>query len=155
MLIEWLPRISNSDVKADVVRALSVKWAKPAAIPVLLKEFERAEDDILRWAIANALEVVADDSAFDQIARWAADPRYGDARPMLVLALGHSHDPAAFDLLVGFLSDGAVAGHAVIALGNLRDRRALSAIEPFLKAEKSWIRTEARRATKKLNTAKK
>src|SRR5258706_10145108 len=49
MLIEWLPRISNSDVKADVVRALSVKWAKPAAIPVLLKEFERAQGDILRW----------------------------------------------------------------------------------------------------------
>src|SRR5437879_9415738 len=29
-LIEWLPRISNPDLKADVARALSVKWAKPA-----------------------------------------------------------------------------------------------------------------------------
>jgi len=150
-LIEWLPRISNPDLKADVARALSVKWAKPAAIPVLLQEFERAEDDLLRWAIANALDVVADDSAFDQIARWAADPQYGDARQMLVLALGHSNDPAAFDLLVSLLSDPAVAGHAVVALGNLRDPRALSAIEPFLTSDKSWIRAEARRATKKLS----
>src|SRR5438477_5442439 len=102
-LIEWLPRISNPAVKADVAHALSVKWAKPAAIPVLLHEFERADDDILRWAIANALEVVADDSAFDQIARWAVDPQYGDARQMLVLALGHMKNPAAFGILIGLL----------------------------------------------------
>jgi hypothetical protein len=55
-LIEWLPRISNPDVKADVARTLSVKWAKPAAIPVLLDEFERSENDVVRWAIASALE---------------------------------------------------------------------------------------------------
>jgi hypothetical protein len=32
-LIEWLPRISNPDVKADLARALSVKWAKPGGYP--------------------------------------------------------------------------------------------------------------------------
>jgi HEAT repeat protein len=72
---------------------------------------------------------------------------------MLVLALGHVSNPAAFDLLVGLLSDEAVAGHAVVALGSLRDPRALSAIEPFLTAEKNWIRAEARRAIKKLSRA--
>jgi HEAT repeat protein len=153
-LIEWLPRISNPDVKAEVASALSVKWAKPAAIPVLLDEFELSESELVRWAIANALEVVADDSAFTRIARWVADPLYGTARQMLVLVLGHMSDPAAYDILVGLLKDEALAGHAVVALGNLRDPRALPAIEPFLTAEKSWIRAEARRATKKLNTAK-
>ncbi len=152
-LIEWLPRVSNPDVKADVVRALSVKWAKPAAIPVLLREFERAEDDQLRWAIANALEVVADDSAFDEIAAWAADRRYTDARQMLVLALGHMRNPAAFDVLLGLLNDETVAGHAVMGLGNLRDARARSALEPFLNSDRKWVRGEARKALKKLRPA--
>ena len=152
-LIEWLPRISNPDVKADIARALSVKWAKPTATPVLLQEFERAEDDILRWAIANALEVVADDSAFIPIAAWASDSRYGDSRQMLVLALGHMSSPAVFDVLVQLLSDETVAGHAVIALGNLHDPRARPAIEPFLKHPKKWIRDEARKAIKKVGSA--
>ena len=152
-LLEWLPRISNPDVKTDVAMALSVKWAKPAAIPVLVKEFERAEDDLLRWAIANALEVVADDSAFSAIAAWATDSRYGDARQMLVLALGHMTDPAAFDVLVRLLNDETVAGHAVIAMGNLRDPRAKSAVEPFLTDQKKWIRDAARKAIKKIDAA--
>jgi HEAT repeat protein len=152
-LIQWLPRISNPAVKADVARALSVKWAKPGATRVLLEEFGRAEDDLLRWAIANALEVVADDSAFTAISSWAIDPQYGSARQMLVLALGHMSNPAAFDVLVRLLGDETVAGHAVISLGNLRDQRARTALEPFLRHPKKWIRDEARKAVKKLGAA--
>lgn len=62
ILLEWLPQISNQDVKEDVVRALSVKWAKPQAAPLLVDEFLRVEDSTgagIRWAIGNALSVSA------------------------------------------------------------------------------------------------
>lgn len=63
ILLEWLPRIENRDVKESVVRALTVKWAKPAAAPLLIEEFRRADDSSelgLRWVIGNALAEVAD-----------------------------------------------------------------------------------------------
>lgn len=41
VLIEWLPVVTNDDVKSDIVRALSVEWAKGTAAPKLLvTEFE-------------------------------------------------------------------------------------------------------------------
>lgn len=57
-------------------------------------------------------------------------------------------------LVVKFLielpNDEEVAGHAVIALGQIRDPRAAQAFEPFLAHEKAWIRKEAKKALKRI-----
>ncbi len=151
-LIQWMPRITNPDVKSDIARALSVEWAKPRALPVLMSEFKMADDDNLRWAIANALEVVADESVFPQIAEWARDARYGEARQMLVLALGHMRDSRVLGSLLELLRDEAVAGHAVIALGTLGDKNAIAAVEPFLRHRRKWVRDEARKSLRKLGS---
>lgn len=41
ILLLWLPRMENLAVKEDIVRALSVPWAKPVAAPALIAEFHR------------------------------------------------------------------------------------------------------------------
>ena len=65
ILLHWLPRISDPQVNEDIVRTLSVPWAKPAAAPALIEEFRKAEGDEIRWAIANGLAVTADDAVFE------------------------------------------------------------------------------------------
>jgi len=122
VLLEWLPRIENRDVKEHVVRALSDRLARPEAAPVLVSEFRRAEDDVLRWAIGNALAEVADDSVFREVAEFTQTARFGKAREMVRGAAGdmHQHRAEAIIVLRGLLADDQVAGHAPIALGKLR-----------------------------------
>ncbi len=149
ILVRWLPKIENAQVKEDLVRTLSVPWAAPEAVPALLSEFKRTDgqqSEGLRWAIANGLAVTADDAAFDQLAALATDRKYGKAREMLTLALGNCHDPRAVDVLIMLLADEQVVGHAVIALGKLKPSAARSLIQELLKHPTNWVRSEAIKA---------
>jgi HEAT repeat protein len=149
ILLDWLPRVSNRDVKEDIVRALSVKWAKPHAARALISEFHRAQDtsgDDIRWAIGNALEVVADDSVFDELVEIVQDRRCGRARQMVAVALGNVKRPEAVEVLLGLLNDDEILGHVIIGLGRLKAPRARSAIERYANYPVAWIRKAAKKA---------
>jgi hypothetical protein len=157
ILLEWLPKISNQGAKEGIVRALSVKWAKPDAAPLLVREFHRIEDpggSSLGWAIGNALEVVADDAVFDDLVEIVRDPSYGRARQMIAVALGKMKDPRAVDVLLGLLDDEDVTGHAIMALGRLGAQEARPAIEGCLSHSKPWVRKEAKKALAKIDKAR-
>lgn len=149
ILLLWLPQMENLAVKEDIVRALSVPWAKPVAGHALVAEFHRMENESntgIKWAIANALSVVADDSVFTEIVNLVGETRHGPARVMLALALGNMKDPCAQDVLIGLLEDELVAGQAIVALGKLKSQKAYPFIERFLAHPKAWIRKEAKKA---------
>ena len=152
VLIKWLPLVSNRDVKLAIVDALAVKWAKPAARP-LIEEFRKAphEDISFKWAIANALAEVADDSVFEEIVELVRDKRHGAARVMLPIALAKMKDPRAVDVLIELLDDEVVSGQAVRALRLLAPPEARSALERFVNHPKTWVRNEARRALAKID----
>lgn len=152
ILIKWLPLIDNTDVKESIVRALSVSWARPSAALPLIREYAKADpaSTNFKWAVANALAVVADDSVFREIVDLVRDDRHGKAREMLALALGNMKNPQASEVLLDLLEDEVVAGHAIMALGKLRDRRASPRIQPFLQHPKAWVRKEASKALKKI-----
>lgn len=154
ILLEWLPNTSDPSVKEDLVRALSVKWAKPDAAPLLVREFRRVEDPSgsgIRWAIGNALAVVADDAVFDELMEIVQDQSYGIARQMVAVALGNMKDSRAVDVLVSLLDDDVVTGHAIMGLGRLKAKRARSSIERYLNHPKPWIRKEAKKAIEKID----
>lgn len=156
VLLDWLPRVDHDGVKKSIVRALSVSWAKPHAAPLLLAEFQRPDGDprsSLRWAIASALEVVAHDGDFEDLVRLANDRTYGRAREMIVVALGNMHDPEATDVLIQLLDDEEIAGHAVVALGNLGDARSRPHVERFLHHPKTWVREAARSSLDQIDAA--
>jgi len=155
-LLRWLPSVSHAGVKESIVRALSVPFAKPNAGPLLVEEFRRATADqaALKWAIGNALEVVADDAVFDEVATLVRDKAHAKAREMLAVALGNMSNPRAVDVLVDLLNDDEVSGHAIMGLGKLRARKARAAIEPFLKHAKPWIRKEAKKAIAMIDKSK-
>lgn len=78
ILLAWLPKIQDLDLKQDIVRCLSAPYAKPIAAPLLIDEFRNSQDERpmgLRWTIGNALEVVADDTVRDDMIELARDRR--------------------------------------------------------------------------------
>jgi HEAT repeat protein len=160
VLIDWLrevewrvPEPERSGVREGLVRALSVRAARPAAAPVLIEEFRNAADHSetgLGWVVGNALSVVADDSVFEEIAVLAQEPGYGTARQMIVLGLGRSADPRAVSLLAGLLADDDVAAHAVMALGRLRPPGMRPAVQRLLDHPQALVRRAARKALARL-----
>lgn len=155
ILCGWLPRVEYRGLREDIVRTLSVPWAR-AAGPVLVAELDRAsanDSEGVRWAIGNGLEVLASEEIADDMLRIASDRRYGKARQMVVLGLGKLKDPRTVDVLVKLLSDTDVAGQAITALGKLRAVEAKTRLEPFLEHETTWIRNAAKTALRRIAAA--
>ena len=149
ILISWLPRMESAAVKEEIVQCLGVSYAKPAAARVLVEEFRRADESLspgLRWAIGNALDVVADDSVAAEMLAIALDCSYGASREMLVVALGNLGDPRVVPALIELLGDEDVCGHALMALGRLAPLRARPHVEKLLAHPTGWVRREARKA---------
>jgi hypothetical protein len=154
ILLKWLPIIDNEDVKEAIVRSLSVPWAKPIAAMPLIEEYRKitnGSDSELKWAIANGLSIVADDSVFTEIVELVQDKKNGRSREMLAVSLGNMKNPYAQEVLLELLDDEEVAGHAIMALGKLKSKKARPTIERFLTHKKSWIRQEAKRALVKID----
>src|SRR5690606_22531025 len=106
VLLSALSQITDVKLAGEVVRALSVPWARPDATGPLVEEFRNVDDETglgLRWTVGNALEVVWDDSYFEDLAALAREVRYGRAREMVVLGLGRSKRPEAVDVLIELL----------------------------------------------------
>jgi hypothetical protein len=152
VLLGWLGQVTDPKVKGELVRVLSVPWAKPAATAPLIEEFRQVDASVdptgtgLRWTIGNAFDVLADDSSFAELVELVRDCRYGKARQMVVLGLGKSKRPEAVDVLIGLVDDPDVDGYAVKALCNLKAPGARAVLERKLEDNRAWVRGEARKA---------
>jgi hypothetical protein len=156
VLMKWVRRSELRDLKEDIIRALSVPWGAEAA-DLLFSEFAHEQDEGIRWAIANALEVIVTSSSSHRrrLIKLAGDPKYGKSREMLVLALANVSDAACDDVisfLIELLSDAEVAGHALVALGRLRALPARGRVEHLLEHPNKWIRDEARKALREIDS---
>ena len=148
-LVAALSEVVDTRVLMEVVRALSVPWAKPAATSTLIDLFQRVEDANglgLRWAIGNALEVTWDDDDFEALVDLACDRSYGRSREMIVLGLARSKRPEAGTVLLGLLDDTDVNGHALKALRKLKLPVPRAGLERMLDDDRAWVRKEAQRA---------
>lgn len=148
-LSRWLGETTNQALKSDIVRTLTLPAARPDAARTLIDEFKRTEDGSetgLRWTIANALAVVADESVFDDLVRLSLDKSYGKAREMLALALATTGDARSAKVLNNLLDDEVVVGHAVMALRKLKAPVRADRIQQLLQHPEAWIRKEAKRA---------
>lgn len=153
VLVDALAVTAEKKALMEVVRALSVPWARTAATGPLIDLFQRADDPTglgLRWAVGNALDVVWDDSFFDALVGLVRDRSYGRAREMVVLGLARSKRPAAGDVLIELLDDPEVNGHAVKALAKLKLPRAKPGLERMTTDSRPWVRKAAEGALRKL-----
>jgi HEAT repeat protein len=148
ILASWLPRVESYRAKEAIVRALSVPWATEVSKTLIL-EFEKApatEEFGLKWAIGNALSIVANEEILDDLIGLSLDTKHGRAREMIVQALSNIQDQRSIQVLVNLLKDDQVAGHAIIALGQLHAIDLVEELEPFLQHPKPWIRSAAEQA---------
>jgi HEAT repeats len=160
VLVDWLPRTTDDpSLQEKVVRQLSVPWARKQARAPMLDLFRTAPGDtkageLRRWAVGNALEVLATDAVFDEMAALAADPSYGASRQMVVLWLGKTkqHRDRAVDVLLGLLDQDDVSGHAVKALAKLKDPRSLNGLRRMTDDPRAWVRNAAKRTVERLES---
>lgn len=152
LLLDWVPKLEDPVLKEMVVRALAVKWARPLAGPILISEFLRPSnsDDNLKWAIGNALEVVADKSLVDQIVAICLDQTHGTTRQMLVLCLGRMKTVASTECLIRLLDDPTVQLHAIGALGAQRAEEAVPKLNVLANDPRAWIRKKAKGALNRI-----
>ncbi len=149
ILIAALSELSDEKTLTEVVRALTVPWARPAATGPLIELFREVEDHSglgLRWVIGNALDVVWSDDYFDDLVNVARDREFGRAREMVVLGFARSKRSEAGGVLLELLDDLDVNGHAVKALRTLKIPSARPGLEGMLDDKRVWVRNEAHRA---------
>jgi hypothetical protein len=139
---------------------LTVREARPVAAQPLLAAFcayqpQSTSEEHAKWALANALAVVADDTIYAQVVAVLRERTHGWPRSGMVAALAHmpQHQHEAVDVLCALLDDADVAPQALITLGKLRDPRAQRAIEPFLRHPDAWVCQQAQRAMAKIDKA--
>ncbi|MEK7215467.1 MAG: HEAT repeat domain-containing protein [Chloroflexota bacterium] len=156
VLLHWLPLVDDKYIKLEIIHALTTKWARPVAVPVLLEEFRRLPDDIygtphVKWAIGRALEVLAGPDDFADLASIARDKKHGQARQKVVYAFWRMKDPRAVSVLIAVLDDADVAGHAFSALAGLAPPSARPHFLRFAQDPRPWWRKTAQRAIAKID----
>jgi hypothetical protein len=153
ILVADLAELTEPRALAQVVRTLSVPWAKPEATKPLIDLFRQVDDPNelgLRWTIGNALDVTWDDAHYEDLVSLAVDTAFGRSREMIVLGFARSRRTDASDVLISLLKDRAVNGHATAALRKLMKKRripeARDGLTAMLDDERTWVRKDAERA---------
>jgi hypothetical protein len=89
VLLKHLHRSYHPRIREGIARALAVREARGIAAEEILDELKHVGEEApgLRWALANALTVVADAKMAGKIEALAKDARYKDVGEPLKLAL--------------------------------------------------------------------
>lgn len=148
ILMKWLGKTSNKYLNLDIIRTLSTPWAEPEVAHRLLDEFTDSSDSDFSylWTIANTLDAIAEDSAFERILLLAKTPKYGKAREMLVSALGNMKNPRATKELLEFLEDEDLTGFAILGLRKLNFPIPLDSLQRIATSHPvKWVREEAQK----------
>lgn len=158
VLLRLLPDLRHHIIREGVVRALTVKEARGLAVDPLLAEFkkipfegaDRDADQLLKWAIGNALGVVATAKDRAMLIEIARERRHGHARKEPILALARFPSRETIDALLDALEDERVAGHAMSALKTLRATEAIPKVRTYLTHSSPWLRKVARKTLERL-----
>ena len=165
VLLRWLPQVSYLPLAEDIVRTLSVSFAKKAALSEFLKMFRQPPDvedpmrpatselpiEHLRWVFGNGLGIFAGPTAADDLLELALDRRFGQARTQIVLNLPKTKDDRAAEALLSLLDDPTVSAFAIEALGKMRHAPARGSIAGMLDHSDKNVRDQARKALKRID----
>lgn len=150
VLVTWLPMTTYEPLVHDIVRTLSVPWAKPEASTPLVMLFRSVSNEGIRWAVGNALEQIDDHTIVSDLVALASDPRYGNARDPVVRAIAKTKNRDVIPALIGLLDDPEIVYSALAALGKLTATEAREPIERLLHHPDKLIRKDAEKALKRL-----
>jgi HEAT repeat protein len=165
VLLGWLPRATYLPLAEDIVRTLSVSFAKKHALPEFLKLFRdppEADDPMrpatsepagehLRWVIGNGLGVFASPPVADELIKLALARGFGQARTQIILALPKTKDGRVADVLLSLLDDPTVSPFAVEVLGKMKVTAARGPVSELLGHPDKNVRDQAKKALKRID----
>jgi hypothetical protein len=167
ILLRWLPEVTYLLLADDIVRTLSVPFAKELAFPLLVRLFQspphlndplrpptsEPASEHLRGVLGSALSTFASPSTSDELMRLAIDRSFGESRALIVSALPKTKDARVTEVLLGLLNDPTVAAFAVEALGKLKAHDARDRIAAMLDSSDKNVRDQAKKALKRIDSA--
>jgi hypothetical protein len=113
-------------IREGIARALSVPEARsPAAWPIVHTQFLQERDPSTlgpKWALANALSVIAEESRVDELIELVRDRKHGENRAILVACFPRLADERLVPVLEELTQDPEIAADACKALDKLRRR---------------------------------
>jgi HEAT repeat protein len=146
ILVHWLPQVRYVPLKLDIVSVLGLLPDSPLVANALVEEFAKPEEEQVRWSIGSAIEGIANDSMFADVARLVRRTDFGRDRQMLALALGKMNRERALPVLLELLDDDDIVGHAASALRKLHPPEARAKLETLIDHPRAWVRREVRKA---------
>ena len=152
LLIEWLQTVEDMTSKKLIARALAVPWARPDAAAAVITEYKKAPTGSrLKWALGNALSVVATRAHCDEVLELAmkkGDPVEADGRDMVVLALARMPTARVLEVLPDLLGDENVwiRSNALRVVRRKRLTEALPLVERLLDDSDAGVRKRAMEA---------
>lgn len=158
ILLRLLPDLKHHVIREGVVRALTVKEASGVAVDPLIREFkkisyegdDRDAEQLLKWAIGNALRVIATPDDCGKLIELVSERRHGHARAEIVTALARFKNRESVDALLDALNDDRVAGQAMSALKTLKATEAIPIVQRYLSHSSPWLRKVAMTTIKRL-----
>ena len=118
ILLQWLPKTQDVNVKAAIVAALQVRWLPKSAASVILDEYLKTENERVKFTLGTCLGYLANPEIIDDLLAIAVDKRNGTSRKPLVAGLGKVKPKKVVEALMSLLEDPQVKGHAVQAWAN-------------------------------------
>lgn len=152
ILINHLSKNYHIKNKEAIFRSLAVKEAIGKASSALIAEYLKTpkKEENLRWVIGNSIFVTITKDDVDSILPIVQDRTNGMSRGRFVCALGKVKSEKVEGVLINLLDDDEVAPQALDALGRLKSQRAKEKIRSLLDHPQPLIRTEAKKALKKI-----
>jgi hypothetical protein len=157
ILIEHLKHPYPFRIQEGIARALTVKDAGEAAYAELVNQFKSLPDSTdaaqhgFKWALGNAISIVATKSHFDEVVELIRDKEHGTTRDMMTLRLPRLNRERAIDVLIESLADDEISGQAILAIGKLKPQKARTHVERVLACHpQPWVRKEAEKVLTKL-----
>ena len=162
-LVNALQTSTYKPLVQHIASVLGSRWARPDSAPALIAKFRSVDPatdpgtDSIRWAVGDALRVVADDAVVDDVVQIACDKTHSFHRGGVVEALGNmkTNRQRIVPLLLDLLDEPAVAVFAINALGKLRAVEARGRLEAIYLGGDSFARRRAGQALKRLPTSPK
>jgi HEAT repeat protein len=149
VLVKWLPVVDYVSLRHDIVRTLSVPWAKPEASQPLIVQFGSGPEE-LRWAVGNALEQINDPAIVHQLQELITNRDYGNARDPLIRAVGKAKARDAVLVLIGLLDDPVAVYSAINVLGKLKATAAREKLNALRAHPDPQIRKDVEKALKRI-----
>ena len=152
LVISFIKRTQNFNLQDNLIRIIGDSYCTKA-IDFLIDLFKECNDNSIRWVIGNSLSLIKiPTEKLEAISKLISNKEYGKGRQMLLYVLAKNKKFDSIDIIYKAIEDPDLIAHAIHALGRIgTDSKNIDKIRPYLKHERTLVRTTAKTAIERIN----